>query len=341
MRKFIIDRLSEVTEEERSVLSGSGIDRKLYGEPPFAGDDGLIISDKRMLRAGDLITIRPNTRFTPFLMHGHNYTELMYVVSGSITHTHVGGSVTLSKGDILLLNRHIMHSVGKCGEDDIGINFILSNEFIERVLRKLDGDCPLYRFLSDSLLPKGAPSCAVYSTSGIIPIENLLESLIYSLVCEKQPLPTDILTSEVSLLFRLLARSRDRLVYEWSGPAGKGNLYEKVMSYVSDEYRTASLSGLADRLYLSHGYLSRWISQNMGKTFSDLLLEQRFSSAKRLVITTDMSVSAISSAVGYENRSFFHREFVRRFGVSPLAMRNAARREKDAASEPTSRKISE
>jgi AraC-like DNA-binding protein len=45
------------------------------------------------------------------------------------------------------------------------------------------------------------------------------------------------------------------------------------------------------------------------------------SRAVKLIRESDIPISEIISGVGYENASYFHREFKKRYGKSPLAVR--------------------
>ena len=45
---------------------------------------------------GQMITIRPHTRFVAFPRHSHNYVEIMYVCTGQITHIIGGGTTAVS-----------------------------------------------------------------------------------------------------------------------------------------------------------------------------------------------------------------------------------------------------
>ena len=53
----------------------------------------------------------------------------------------------------------------------------------------------------------------------------------------------------------------------------------------------------------------------------ELLLQKSFNSAVVLLRETDLPVSAIISAVGYENTSYFYRMFTQRYCVSPKKYR--------------------
>ncbi len=44
------------------------------------------IDRELLLKRGQLITVRPHSRFVDFPEHRHNYVEIMHVARGSITH---------------------------------------------------------------------------------------------------------------------------------------------------------------------------------------------------------------------------------------------------------------
>lgn len=337
MRQFIIDKLSELTDEEKSLIAGEKLNRRLYTKSDNYSSS-FEVDDTQLRDRGELIAIRPNTRFVNFDMHGHTYTEFLYVIKGAVRSSHSEGEVELKAGDLLILNRHIRHSLSKTTENDLAVNIIISNEFVESMLRKFDGESSILSFLSESVRTSGKPSCLVYSTADNIPAENLLESIIYTLFERKYtprsgdysvnialPDPNkeenDIIASELALVLRILEATPNALTYEYHAAEAHSDIYEKVMEYIKNEYRTATLSELASRLYLSTGYLSRWISTNAGATFRELLMDQRFAVAEQLILNTDLPIGEVASTVGYDNRSFFHREFIRRYKVSPLRMR--------------------
>ncbi|MGM9681930.1 MAG: AraC family transcriptional regulator [Eubacteriales bacterium] len=319
MRQFLIDRLSQITDEERDILAGKGIDRKIY----TSSADSFIVSSQLMMRAGNKIAVRTHTRFTPFQIHGHNYMEMMYVASGSIVHLVEGRRLILESGDLILLNRHTQHAIEKAGENDLGINFIVSPDFIQSILGKFDGSSDFRSFLAENLCEEGGPSFMVYRTAAVLPIENLIESLVYSMTFGEMNSP-EILIESITLLFHLLSESAEALISYHSTDPGTSELTDFILSYIRSDYKNATLSALAAKLYLSPTYLSRWISKHMNMTFKQLLMEQRFTMVEKLLRSTDLPVSEIIRAVGYENKSYFHREFLRRYGCSPLKWRKMA-----------------
>ena len=57
------------------------------------------------------------------------------------------------------------------------------------------------------------------------------------------------------------------------------------------------------------------IKQKTGANFQDLLQQRRFQAAVKLLEETDLSIEDISLDVGYENQSYFFRQFKKRFGT--------------------------
>jgi len=91
-----------------------------------------------------------------------------------------------------------------------------------------------------------------------------------------------------------------------------------VQNYIHDHYsEKISLQELADILHLSRSYLSNIFTQEMGKNFSDYLIDYRLSRASELMKRHSFSLKEIASLVGYDNYPYFSRVFKKRYDVSP------------------------
>jgi AraC-like DNA-binding protein len=67
--------------------------------------------------------------------------------------------------------------------------------------------------------------------------------------------------------------------------------------------------------------MSREIKKRTGKTYTELVQAKRLSQAAYLLTHTAMSVMDVGLAVGYENMSYFHRIFQKRYGMTPRKYR--------------------
>lgn len=91
----------------------------------------------------------------------------------------------------------------------------------------------------------------------------------------------------------------------------------EVRRAISADLAHASLRDIAARLGYHPNYLSTLVHKECGRTFSQLLLEQRMGRAEALLARTPLSVEEVASAVGYSSTSNFYRAFRAHFGHSP------------------------
>ena len=124
--------------------------------------------------------------------------------------------------------------------------------------------------------------------------------------------------STMALLFVQLTDFTETLSY---GTKEESTLSE-IYRYVEANYRTGSLSHAAKTLHYDPFRLSHLIPRLTGKTFTRLLQERRLAQAAYLLQNTRLPVEEVCSAVGYENKSYFHRIFAEQFGTTPKKYRD-------------------
>lgn len=311
--KIVVDTLSVITEEERSILSGCrDIDRSIYME-----QGGNVVSEKKFLSPGKLIAVRPHTRFIHFPEHSHDYVEMVYMCRGSTTHIINGIEIVLQAGELLMLGRNARQEILPAGENDLAVNFIIRPEFFGATLSYLgDEETPLRKFVIDCLCGENESAFLHFRVSGILPVENLVENLLWTLITDT-PNRRGINQATMGLLFMQLLNHTDRL----SVPDPGQELALRVLSYVEEHYREGSLREIAEMLHYDEAWLSREIKRRMGKNFTELIQEKRLGQALWLLRNTEKKVDDIALAVGYENISYFHRIFARRYGASPRTLR--------------------
>ena len=323
MKDEILSKLSFISDEERKILEGENkINKRLYSA--FAKE--FIINYHRLMREEEQVALRRHTRFTDFPTHGHNYVEMTYVCSGELTQVIKHREVKMRAGDVLLINRHTQHSVRKTREKDIAINVLLATETFHTLASVLPSASPLSSFMAENMRSNGEPEYMLFSTEGVPPLENLFENLCYAMV------GNDIVSEQtikmtVGLILRHLGEMPECIITAARHRSDAELLQARIEDYVQTDFRTATLSELAERLDLSVPYLSKRVRELCGMTFSRLLQEARFEEALRLLETTDLPVGDIIIAVGYENTSFFHNQFRARYNCSPFKWRKAKRGE--------------
>lgn len=313
----LLEHLKKISEEEKDILSGEkNVQKSLYtNEPDF------VVDSRKMLTRGKLIDIRPHTRFVHFPAHKHNYIEMIYMCSGTTTHKiNSTSTLTLNTGELLLLNPDSTHEIFPAGMDDIAVNFIILPEFFDRVLIMLEEENVLRDFLIGSLRPdKNAANYLHFQSVDILPVENLMENLIWSLL-NSQPNRRNINQTTMGLLFLHLLNLTDKINMHDSSQYEQ-HLIFTVLKYIEDNYLTAELSEIARQLHIPAYSVSKIVKKHSGHTFKQLLQQKRLNQAAFLLSTTTLPVEDIILLAGYDNTSYFHRIFKEYYHMTPRAYR--------------------
>jgi AraC-like DNA-binding protein len=101
------------------------------------------------------------------------------------------------------------------------------------------------------------------------------------------------------------------------------SLIEQRFCDIEENYKDGSLSEAARLLHYDFYWLSHEIKDRTGKTYTEHLQEKRLSQAAFLLKNTTLSVEDVAIAVGYENKSYFHRIFTARFETTPKKYRKS------------------
>ena len=316
MQQALLDHLRKITEEEQRILDGaSEVDQGLY----TSGKDFTVDSAK-MLEEGKLIAVRTHTRFVHFPSHRHNFIEVLYVCEGSLINIIGGKQVVIEAGELLFLNQFTRHEILPAGKNDIAINFMILPEFFDVAYTMAGSNNVLADFLVNVLRQNEEKGEYLhFRVAEVLQIQNLLENMIYSLVTGRGD-QNRINQTTMGLIFLYLL---DSVQYaEMRVP----NQYENMISmttldYIEQNYKTATLTELCVRLHLPMHVLSKMIKKNTGFNFKELLQRKRMNKAIELMCETELPISDIIAAVGYENGSYFHRVFREKYHVKPRSFR--------------------
>lgn len=320
MEKGLLEYLNRITPEEQAILDGKpGVDMALYNN-----GTGTMIDYDRLLEKGSLIDIRPNTRFVHFPRHTHNYVEMTYMVQGTTSHL-INDSelLTLKAGDLLILNQYVTQELFQAGSDDIAVNFIIRPEFFSGTLEMLEGESTLKDFIIMSLSGVDMPGYLHFESHDLLPVQNLLENMIWTLANKKGGVDAINMTT-MGLLFLNLMRFAPTA--RTLNPAvAEQNLVYEMIKYIEVHFEDAQLGKFAARKGESIYYLSRLLKKSTGHNFKELLKVRKLREAARLLTTSQMTVENIMSVIGYDNSSFFYRAFSAQYDMSPAEYRKKSR----------------
>lgn len=100
-----------------------------------------------------------------------------------------------------------------------------------------------------------------------------------------------------------------------------------IYNYLKENHlENITLSDIASEVAMNNDTFCRYFKKTFNTSFFTFLNEYKVSMASKMLIDTDLSVSEIGYKTGYNNLTFFHRQFQKHMGMSPSKYRKAYQR---------------
>lgn len=124
-------------------------------------------------------------------------------------------------------------------------------------------------------------------------------------------------TTQLPSLFNSIIRRYCQLVQENTYPHLKP-LVHLAVAYIKEHLAdNLTVKETAKALTVNANYLSSLFHKEMGMTFIDFVNQERTKQAAALLKHTNLQIQQVGSIVGYNNASYFAKQFLRFQGVTP------------------------
>lgn len=255
-------------------------------------------------------------------LHYHDFFEITYVVKGACTFLFEGETASLGTGDICITSPMAAHSLPlkpECLALAIVVrkstfNSVFSNLLVSQDLVSLFFRNSLYeRHRANYIMLRTGDDQDLLQTAQMLTYESNITDA-YSNSCS------------VGLLNLFLARALRAAraaitLYHYENYREQDFDFTLILQYIQQNYRTLTLTSLADTFHFSETYMSKLIHKKMGHSFTDVLRSVKLRHAMDYLKNTSMKVNEISDAVGYDSVDHFSRTFRREYGASPQQYR--------------------
>ena len=226
--------------------------------------------------------------------------------------------ITVREGDCYIGQPFSGYALrGDCPDDDIimvGVH-IKKEAFFREYLPALSTDADMFRFFLDPQADKFSDEFIHLSFEKTSPVRSLLEMMVVEYADKKED-TQQVLKPLVLSLFMLIAR-RYRLEKAGTAPDAPDTLSERIVRYVNTHPEAVTLKAVAAHFSYHPNYISALLRRELGKTFSEIVLEKRMDRAVILLKGTTLSIEEIASMLGYSNTSNFYKAFREYYHVSP------------------------
>lgn len=223
--------------------------------------------------------------------------------------------VTVHEGDCYIGQPFSGYALkGDSTDDDIimiGVH-IKKEAFFREYLPALSQDPDMFRFFLDPQTDKFSDEFIHLSFEKTSPVRTLLEMMVIEYADKKEDTQL-ILKPMVLALFMHIAR-RYRLE---KSDIKAATLSESIVGYINSHPESVTLKDISAHFSYHPNYISSLLHKELGKTFSEIVLEKRMDRALIMLKGTTLSIEEISSMLGYTNTSNFYKAFRAYYGKSP------------------------
>ncbi len=138
--------------------------------------------------------------------------------------------------------------------------------------------------------------------------------------------PEDSLASVTQRVKEQLQENKSKAEIEHAVPYYRRfvDLRERIYSNPNEDW---NIDAMCQSMILSRGYFQKLYSRCFGISFTQDVINSRISFSKRLLASTDLSITAISERCGYTNYVHFMHQFKKVLGITPTDYRKKAQQE--------------
>ena len=242
--------------------------------------------------------------------HFHQDVELLYVLSGQLELWIDGHSTVLSRDDVFIINSNKQHSLKSSG-DALFAKLTIMYSLISDVLKNVANI-----FVCDSTKS---------SDSSCVRLGKLMQRLLRCYLDHQGDTADFAYISQCYQILDFICKHFLLRTTELTGGSDSDKYkqrFQQIDQYIESNFQAPiSLNDLAEKLYLSNGYLSRLFRKNYGMSFSDYLSNIRLHHAVDQLLYTDFPITKIVFDNGFSSVAAFEKACKKEYNTTPSALR--------------------
>lgn len=250
------------------------------------------------------------------LFHRHDFFYFNFTYQGeydSISFKY-DNRITICEGELYAGQPFAGHAL--CVHDDkettiIGV-LIQRETFFKTFLPMLSSNSRLFHFLLDPATNAFSDEFMHFKIEHDCNIRTLLEMMVIEYAKKQEDTQTVLKSLTLSFLLQVA-----RQFVQTNQTSTGERLSEKVVQYMSEHFDSVTLKDISKHFSYHPNYVSMLLRRELGKSFSELLLEQRMERAVILLKGTNLPIEEIAGLLGYSNSSNFYKAFREYFNDSP------------------------
>ena len=309
-------------------MHGSGI--PLRSRTNLPRGNGMIYNEGRARRGGEVLPIecirirltRPG-KSGANMLHYHDYTELLFGLSGT-AQVYIGSrSTLLEQGGLIVIQAGDAHNVIFAGAP---CEYIVV-KFLPQTLISAEQTGAEFGYAL-TLMERSPDRQSFFSPDDLekTDIPALLQHMMKEWEAEQFGYELSLRADLTRVILFLIRRWKETSPWMQEGTrAADRETLRIALLYIGEHYAEVSERDVAEICGISTVGVSRLFSRVMKCTFLGYLCDVRLREAEKLLLTTDRSITEIAMQTGFSTSAYFISKFRQAKGVTPYRYRRAER----------------
>ena len=243
----------------------------------------------------------------PSAFHRHEHNLELQLICRGRGHIRIGSRMyDVQRGDVLVYNQGVLHD--ESADPATGLWFY--NCGIKGLqLEGLPENC---------LLPDTASP--LLHTGNLMPTLRSLFRILYGQVQHRYAGNDVVVRSVVEVLLQIILY---QIPHEPLAPQReKDRLFIALKDYIDRHFmEELYIETLSTRVHMSMSGLSHQFKKRFGFAPIQYIIRRRIGEAQSILVSTDLSITEVSTRVGFDNVSYFTNQFKKFTGLSPQSYR--------------------
>lgn len=283
--------------------------------PKHITDVGIITDGMNIISGYDFSAAK-QFNFPNALRHKCNYYTLIYLTEGHGALHLDDQSFTLNAGDFYLVPSGVYYAL-ETSLESICICLNLRNSFVAAEYKSIFQEHPMITsFIANSLAANHTMTYLALHTKENEAIRTFVLT-IFAEYINQDKYSNSTMKSYLTLLFAAILRDENTTMDSSVKVSRHDQQYQQIVTYLKQNYQTASLSTLSEHIHFSKQYICKIVKEKTGDTFNSLLTGIRLNMVEQYLIDTNLTLDEISYLCGFATPSHLSRVFKNHHGVSP------------------------
>lgn len=249
-------------------------------------------------------------------LHWHYYSEILYILKGSVTLLCNNTETVLNEGDLCYIYPLQLHGINKGQHEEVNyavLKFDIHNLHIPQAYLLKFYNCFLQRTRQNDF--------AVVLTKNQLcheRMKTLIHDIVHEFTGQEEFYALQIQAHLFSLLIMLARTMPEGRKFSEEQRRDTHDSFHHILEYIdTHSAEPLEIQALADMCHMSYSYFAKLFRENYGRSCKEYITYIRLNKAQELLLHTERDLNDIALETGFFDCSHFIRTYKKWKGITP------------------------